>query len=36
MIHVCFSLNIYHDCNFESQIIFPEQPPGEERKDCNV
>jgi len=25
-----YPLNIYHDCNIESQIILPEQPPGEE------
>lgn len=32
MIHVCFSLNIYHDCNFESQIILPAVVPEEERR----
>nr|DAN83958.1 MAG TPA: hypothetical protein [Caudoviricetes sp.] len=31
-----YPLNIYHDCNLESQIILPAIVPGEERKDCNV
>ncbi len=30
MIHVCSPLNIYHDCNIESQIILPAVVPGEE------